>query len=188
MVSTSVWYGGTLGFYQGITWINTGVIINQGEWYKHEYTYDLVDEVQWLVTRTADSSVVLDVNIATEAGVVNQDWSWCLGFNPGSYAPPSGFHSLLDNVSLTPDYIEVMPGDANDDQKVTDADYTIWADTYGSTTDLRADWNDSSDVTDADYTIWADHYGDGVTSVAVPEPATLAMLGLGALGLLRKRR
>ena len=83
---------------------------------------------------------------------------------------------------------EPAPGDANGDGKVTDADYTIWADTYNSTTDLRADWNNSGDITDADYTIWADNYGSGTGSVPVPEPATLGLLLLGGLALLRCRR
>jgi len=185
MVSTATWYGGTLGYYQGATFINTGVTINQDEWYKYEYIYDLADEVRWVVTRTADGSVVLDITFNTEAGVVNQDWSWALGFNPASYAPGSGFHSLLDNISLTLEYIEIIPGDANGDGMVTDADYTIWADTYGSTNILSADWNGDGVVSDADYTLWADNYGTGIGGAAAPEPATLVLLALGALGLLR---
>ena len=71
------------------------------------------------------------------------------------------------------------------DGVVTDADYTIWADTYLSTTDLRADFNGDGAVTDADYTIWADNYtGSG----AVPEPATLGLLLLSGLVLLKRKR
>ncbi len=81
-----------------------------------------------------------------------------------------------------------VPGDANDDGMVTDADYTVWADTYGSTTDWWADWNQDGQITDADYTIWADNYGYGVPGVAVPEPATLSLLAIGGLAVLRRRR
>ena len=45
-------------------------------------------------------------------------------------------------------------GDYNGDGSVTAADYTVWADTFGSTTDLRADGNGDGDITAADYTIW----------------------------------
>ncbi len=81
------------------------------------------------------------------------------------------------------------PGDANADGQVTDADYAIWADTYLSTTDLRAEWNGDNQVTNADYTLWADNYGLGVGagSIAVPEPATLSLLAIGGLALIRRK-
>jgi hypothetical protein len=81
-----------------------------------------------------------------------------------------------------------IPGDANRDGVVSDADYTIWADNYGQTGanwDM-GDFNGSGSITEADYTIWADNYGS-VAPTGVPEPFTVAILGVGAL-LLRKRR
>ena len=85
--------------------------------------------------------------------------------------------NIMDEIRWGTTWDDVAPpgtvtviGDANGDGQVTDADYTIWADTYNSTTDLRADWNGDGQVTDADYTIWADNYGFGL-SAPVPEPA-----------------
>jgi hypothetical protein len=73
----------------------------------------------------------------------------------------------------------LVPGDANGDGAVTDADYTIWADNYGTTgaTSAQGDFNGDGTVTDADYTIWADNYGTGVTAAA---SATEASVGSAA--------
>jgi PKD repeat protein len=83
-----------------------------------------------------------------------------------------------------------LPGDANGDGSVTDADYTIWADHYGATdasVDM-GDFNGDGAVTDADYTIWADHYGQsaaiamaGETQVAAPTVASQAQSVMGPL-------
>jgi hypothetical protein len=80
-----------------------------------------------------------------------------------------------------------IPGDANGDGAVTDADYTIWADNYGATgaTVAMGDFTGDGEVSDADYTVWADNYGAGTGMV--PEPGAMAMLSLGAAALLRRR-
>jgi hypothetical protein len=84
------------------------------------------------------------------------------------------------------------PGDANGDYKVTDADYTIWADNFGSTAASLATGDFTGDrmVTDADYTVWADNFGTVIGPLAdpVPAPAPLAVLAAAAAAILRRRR
>jgi low-density lipoprotein receptor class B len=74
-----------------------------------------------------------------------------------------------------------LPGDANLDGAVTDADYTVWADHYlhWPATWSMGDFDGSGEVTDGDYTIWADNYGRAAG--IVPEPATIVLLGFGLL-------
>jgi hypothetical protein len=81
-----------------------------------------------------------------------------------------------------------IPGDANRDGIVSDADYTIWADHYGASdaTWSMGDFNGNGTVTEADYTIWADHYGQD--SVGVPEPLTGLLCVAGGLALRPRRR
>jgi PEP-CTERM motif-containing protein len=83
--------------------------------------------------------------------------------------------------------VTTIPGDANGDGAVTDADYTIWADHYDQcgVGIAEGDFNGDGCVTDADYTIWADHYGESAASV--PEPATMGLIALGSLLALRRR-
>jgi hypothetical protein len=94
-----------------------------------------------------------------------------------------------------------VAGDYDGNGKVDAADYTLWRDTLGSTSDMRANGDNSgasSGVIDqADYTFWKTHFGStpfsdiGVGSLtAVPEP-TFPSLGFWiiatAVGMGRQR-
>jgi hypothetical protein len=85
-----------------------------------------------------------------------------------------------------------LAGDYNGDGKVSAADYTVWRDTLGSSTDLRADGNNSTTIDPGDYTIWLDNFGAGFGSgagsvaFAVPEPSAL-WLALGSLLFARRQ-
>ena len=87
-----------------------------------------------------------------------------------------------DSVRLVP------PGDANNDQIVDAADYTIWADNFNTKGAKLSDgdFNEDHHVDAADYTMWANNVGTDLSApgsavAAVPEPGTFA---LGALGVL----
>lgn len=80
-----------------------------------------------------------------------------------------------------------FPGDANCDGEVGGADYTIWADNYRQAGGwLGGDFSGNGFIDGADYTIWADNFG-WIGGPAVPEPAMLSVLALGAAALIRRR-
>lgn len=102
----------------------------------------------------------------------------------------------IDNVSLTR-AIEAPPGDYNANGTVDAADFVVWRDTLGSTTDLRANGDDtglSMGVIDqADYAFWKANFGisaggsgASLSAVSVPEPAT-GLLCLAMIALLPAR-
>ena len=57
--------------------------------------------------------------------------------------------------------ITLVPGDYDHDGVVDAGDYTIWRDTFGSTTDLRADGDGSQVVDQGDFDFWVNHFPSG---------------------------
>jgi uncharacterized protein YjbI with pentapeptide repeats len=56
-------------------------------------------------------------------------------------------------------------GDYNYDGLVDAADYTLWRDTLGSTTNRAADGNDNDVVDAGDFSAWSSHFGQSVNGV-----------------------
>lgn len=94
---------------------------------------------------------------------------------------------------------DLPPGDYTRDGVVDAADYVVWRNTYGSTTDLRANGNNFGDsfgvIDDADYEVWHTNFGALYTDLlgagsqaTVPEPSTASVMALGVIALWCRRR
>ena len=99
--------------------------------------------------------------------------------------PTASAHQLLGAAAYN--MILGIP-DADFDGAVDMADYAIWFNHYGAG-GLWSDGDfDGNSVVDmADYAAWFNNYGYAGTG-AVPEPATLSLLALGGLAMLRRRK
>jgi GDSL-like lipase/acylhydrolase family protein len=153
--------------------------------------------------RQAGDAAIYNVDAATvmtERGIPTNDLYTTITSDPRNlYKQPGDVHfintgyEILGNQvadaileALTGERPVPLPGDANRDGLVSDADYSLWVDFYGmSTTWATGDFNADGLSTDADYTIWADNYG--ATAGSAPEPVSVALLALGSLALLRRR-
>ena len=76
-----------------------------------------------------------------------------------------------------------LPGDYNFNGTVDAADYSVWRDTLGSTTDLRADGSGNGLVDEDDYTVWKTNFGHTLGSGSGAVYALGATAGLSSSAL-----
>lgn len=123
------------------------------------------DVATWTLSQPIDDdrvTLTLDDSVTDASGnALDGEWE-----NPTTLLDPSSSSTAGDGIPGG-DFVfqfTSLPGDANRDNAVSGADFTIWADEFDNGVGLpikrfiEGDFSGDGHVTGADYTIWADHY------------------------------
>lgn len=180
------WNGATAG-YQGVShiqlWLQGG---NEGNWagkIVQNTNVDLtisVDETGWQTTDAGGSHVEVDDN----GGYDTVHFNTILGGTPETQNALSAWNQADNAWSVTGDFYVDNNGngiyDTGDEDLVLNQQYTIW---------FHANFNNWRCVDDYGNDAWGSLSLEGsIMATAVPEPTTIALVGLGTLGLFRKKR
>ena len=191
---------------------NTGVdAIAQNSWYHVAATYNgnLLDEASlklyWTKLDPVNTAAVSIVSGNMNGWLRQQDTDFSLGnelrdFNGNT----EGFNGSIDEVRISDiargpnQFLFSGAGPINDadfdgDGDVEGDDFLRWQRNLGATgaaaTLANGNANGDGVIDAADLAIWRGQYGTAVAALsAVPEPTTLAMLGLGATAIPSLRR
>ncbi len=150
-------------------------------------TADYVDDGSGTFVPESDyGDVEFDYYLAASNFLTVDEWgTWLWMFEPAhADASFTAYFDMELPIGVTGDY--------NDDGTVDAADYTTWRDAMaaGATTLTNRDSGNTGTVGEADYDVWKTNYGmssgtgaAAISAAAVPEPTTVVLFGIAAIGL-----
>ena len=102
----------------------------------------------------------------------------------------------IDDLKVMTNTVDLLiPGDADGDGDVDGDDFNAWGGNFptaSGATLAQGDFDGDGDVDGDDFNVWGGNFpypGPSASAISeVPEPASFALIGLGAVALLRRRK
>jgi len=176
--------------YVTLNWGADFLHYNPNAWQRVQLIKDGDTMAKLQITDMVTGATQVSDHFTLSSLVTNDQMRWMTNNSNGNDRLLYDFDNVYTQHAAAP-----VPGDANGDGKVNVVDLGILATNYGRS-DLNpppywtfGDFNGDGNVNVVDLGILATNYGYGMgSSAAVPEPMSLGLVGLGALGLIRRRR
>ena len=133
-------------------------------------------ELYLLGHSTVSSTKALQLGLAFNPSIFGTGVNGDLTFEYGVVGNSSLLTGTVSYVTPGP-----LAGDYNHNGIVDAADYTIWRDNLGSTTNLQADGDNSGIIDQADFVVWRATFGNSMGSGAEGEATSVPEPGLEIL-------
>ena len=152
-----------------------------------EYSFDIpVALVEQWITGGPNAGVIVKIRDEVNVGAAIQMHT----SEFGDFVADAARHPLLE-ITYTPSAPTFLLGDANIDNVVSADDYASVQSNFGSTGapggGLEGDANHDGAVSADDYASVQSNFGSTLAVGQIPEPATIGLLVLGGLAMLRRR-
>jgi len=190
-----------------ITAVGAGGVLNAWVDFNNDGDWDDPGEQIFTDVEDLGTGAPITLTVRTPADVDVSATAYAARFRYGpiglSYTGPANAGEVEDYLLVhdSPILTSLLVGDFDGDSLVTTDDHALWASTYGSTTDLRADANGDRVVDAAGYSLWRDAYDLAQASAAAlalsapqvvtmpieeaaPEPVTLDVTSVSPLLLV----